>query len=77
VKGAVNVLATTPLWVVNSRMKMQGAKMRKVGPVVDDEANKGHAVNSGPHTYEEVQLKYKNIFRECSLIQTMDYGHED
>jgi hypothetical protein len=77
VKGAVNVLATTPLWVVNSRMKMQGAKMRKVGPVVDDEANKGHPANSGPHTYEEVQLKYKNIFRECSHIQTMDYGHED
>jgi len=27
VAGAVNVLLTTPLWVVNMRMKMQGAKV--------------------------------------------------
>lgn len=25
--GVINVLSTTPLWVVNSRMKMQGAKL--------------------------------------------------
>lgn len=27
VAGSVNVLSTTPLWVVNTRMKMQGAKV--------------------------------------------------
>lgn len=27
VAGAINVLSTTPLWVVNTRIKMQGAKM--------------------------------------------------
>lgn len=27
VAGAINVLTTTPLWVVNTRIKMQGAKM--------------------------------------------------
>jgi len=27
VSGSVNVLTTTPLWVVNTRMKMQGAKV--------------------------------------------------
>ncbi|XP_076323097.1 peroxisomal Membrane Protein 34 [Tachypleus tridentatus] len=26
--GAVNVIATTPLWVVNTRLKMQGVKLR-------------------------------------------------
>ncbi|RWS16892.1 peroxisomal membrane protein PMP34-like protein [Dinothrombium tinctorium] len=29
VAGAINVLLTTPFWVVNTRMKMQGAKLRK------------------------------------------------
>uniref|UniRef100_A0A2K5Q3A5 Solute carrier family 25 member 17 n=1 Tax=Cebus imitator TaxID=2715852 RepID=A0A2K5Q3A5_CEBIM len=28
VKGVVNVLLTTPLWVVNTRLKLQGAKFR-------------------------------------------------
>ena len=59
----MNVLATTPLWVVNSRMKMQGAKMRRVGPAADDESNKGHPAHAPP-AYEEVQLKYKNIVRK-------------
>uniref|UniRef100_A0A8B9L4Z9 Solute carrier family 25 member 17 n=1 Tax=Astyanax mexicanus TaxID=7994 RepID=A0A8B9L4Z9_ASTMX len=27
-KGAVNVLLTTPMWVVNTRLKLQGAKFR-------------------------------------------------
>ena len=27
--GAVNVILTTPFWVVNTRMKMQGAKVKK------------------------------------------------
>lgn len=27
--GTINVLSTTPLWVVNVRMKMQGAKLAK------------------------------------------------
>lgn len=27
-KGVVNVLLTTPLWVVNTRLKLQGAKFR-------------------------------------------------
>lgn len=27
--GSINVLTTTPLWVVNMRIKMQGAKVRK------------------------------------------------
>lgn len=26
--GAVNVLLTTPMWVVNTRLKLQGAKFR-------------------------------------------------
>jgi len=26
--GVVNVLLTTPLWVVNTRLKLQGAKFR-------------------------------------------------
>lgn len=29
VAGAINVLLTTPLWVVNMRMKMQGAKVKQ------------------------------------------------
>lgn len=28
VAGIVNVLMTTPLWVVNTRLKLQGAKFR-------------------------------------------------
>lgn len=28
IAGAINVLLTTPLWVVNMRMKMQGAKVK-------------------------------------------------
>ena len=32
--GVVNVLLTTPLWVVNTRLKLQGAKFRNedIGP---------------------------------------------
>ena len=29
IAGTINVLLTTPLWVVNMRMKMQGAKVNK------------------------------------------------
>ncbi|RWS25040.1 peroxisomal membrane protein PMP34-like protein [Leptotrombidium deliense] len=29
IAGAINVFLTTPFWVVNTRMKMQGAKLRK------------------------------------------------
>lgn len=29
VLGAINVLMTTPLWVVNMRIKMQGTKLKK------------------------------------------------
>uniref|UniRef100_A0A6G1SJA7 Peroxisomal membrane protein PMP34 n=1 Tax=Aceria tosichella TaxID=561515 RepID=A0A6G1SJA7_9ACAR len=36
--GAINVLTTTPLWVVNTRIKMQGAKVL-LGP--ERAANKG------------------------------------
>ena len=28
VSGIVNVLVTTPLWVVNTRLKLQGSKFR-------------------------------------------------
>ncbi|CAG0916444.1 unnamed protein product [Notodromas monacha] len=59
VAGALNVLTTTPLWVVNSRMKMQGAKMRK--------APSGQSGNVQPG-YEEVKLKYKNIIHGLSKI---------
>lgn len=27
-EGAVNVILTTPMWVVNTRLKLQGAKFR-------------------------------------------------
>ncbi|KAI1291891.1 Peroxisomal membrane protein PMP34 [Halotydeus destructor] len=29
IAGAINVLLTTPVWVVNSRLKMQGAKLKQ------------------------------------------------
>lgn len=42
VAGAINVLATTPLWVVNTRIKMQGVKLRQ-----GDESLRNHPKYDG------------------------------
>lgn len=47
VAGSINVLATTPLWVVNTRIKMQGSKML-LGPVGGKEASKKGDKGSDP-----------------------------
>lgn len=40
IAGSLNVLATTPLWVVNTRIKMQGSCQVKSGSVQLDDSNK-------------------------------------
>ncbi|CAL4083361.1 unnamed protein product, partial [Meganyctiphanes norvegica] len=55
VAGSINVLTTTPLWVVNTRMKMQGAKVeghqtlqhRKYKGLVDGLFRIGHSEGIG------------------------------
>jgi adenine nucleotide transporter 17 len=51
--GVINVLTTTPLWVVNTRIKMQGSKMQGskmlLGPT---EANKKDNSDGPPVTYD-------------------------
>ena len=63
--GLVNVLVTTPLWVVNSRLKVQGARIR------DSQHTKhqyngilGMMLNSiGHHQFEVWLIRYgRNIF---------------
>lgn len=46
IAGAINVLTTTPLWVVNTRIKMQGTKK-----LLNDSAGEGH------HRSESTQYK--------------------
>lgn len=48
--GVINVLTTTPFWVVNTRIKMQGAKML-LGKHSDD----------GETSKNKVQIKYENL----------------
>lgn len=49
--GVVNVLTTTPFWVVNTRIKMQGAKS-----LLASNSNQGVACQS-----EGAQTKYENL----------------
>ncbi|XP_053577364.1 peroxisomal membrane protein PMP34 isoform X1 [Bombina bombina] len=54
VAGVVNVLLTTPLWVVNTRLKLQGAKFRNEDIV--------------PTTYTGIGDAFRKILREEGLM---------
>ncbi|XP_053577365.1 peroxisomal membrane protein PMP34 isoform X2 [Bombina bombina] len=53
-RGVVNVLLTTPLWVVNTRLKLQGAKFRNEDIV--------------PTTYTGIGDAFRKILREEGLM---------
>ncbi|XP_041445124.1 solute carrier family 25 (mitochondrial carrier, peroxisomal membrane protein, 34kDa), member 17 L homeolog isoform X1 [Xenopus laevis] len=54
IAGVVNVLLTTPLWVVNTRLKLQGAKFRS-----DDIV---------PTTYTGISDAFQRILREEGIM---------
>lgn len=49
--GAINVLTTTPLWVVNTRIKMQGSRIILAG----------QSASTDKEQYEESLDKYKSL----------------
>jgi len=63
VAGAINVLTTTPLWVVNTRIKMQGAKMLLGSGDVNDVEGE-HGREDGEQQYKCLSHGLAKILRE-------------
>lgn len=64
--GVVNVLLTTPLWVVNTRLKLQGAKFRN-----EDIVPTNYKGIIGKHL---VLSSTKEKFMKLNMSRTLKFG---
>ena len=60
--GSVNVMMTNPLWVVNTRIKMQGVSRHKTSTATAPAATAAAATTATTHQYKGILGRYERLY---------------